>query len=262
MNRAGSYTPVTADGAAQEATRLQAQATLLWQREREALRALGLTSDLRILDVGCGAGTPLANIRRDFAPRLAVGIDTDRQNLERARQVVTAALASGAHLPFADGAFDLVLFRFVLRHVPDPRALLLEACRVLKPAGRIIAIDGDDATILLDPEPEGWPALRTVLDQSARLRGGDPCIGRRLRRLLLDVGLEEARASVVPVTTSDMSAAVFVEVFLAPAARPADQALISPAAAARAWEALRAWSGREEAFGCALGFFAGARKPG
>lgn len=44
--------------------------------------------------------------------------------------------ADGAKLPFADASFDGVLCLEVLEHVANPRAMLREVARVLKPDGR------------------------------------------------------------------------------------------------------------------------------
>ncbi|MBF0626074.1 MAG: methyltransferase domain-containing protein [Magnetococcales bacterium] len=44
-------------------------------------------------------------------------------------------IADGQGLPLADGGFDGVVMEYVIEHVPDPRALLGEACRVLKAGG-------------------------------------------------------------------------------------------------------------------------------
>jgi SAM-dependent methyltransferase len=44
-----------------------------------------------------------------------------------------------AAIPVEDGRFDLVLFSQVLEHIAEPRAVLSELHRVLKPGGRIFA---------------------------------------------------------------------------------------------------------------------------
>ena len=47
------------------------------------------------------------------------------------------ALADGMYLPFASGAFDLVLSHAVIEHVADAPLYLRECARVLAPGGRV-----------------------------------------------------------------------------------------------------------------------------
>ena len=89
----------------------------------------------RILDIGCGIGTYVQKLR-DFSERV-YGIDVDPA---RVRQGRAGGLAVGVseRLPFAAGAFDVVLLNEVIEHVRDDAATLREACRVVRPGGHVV----------------------------------------------------------------------------------------------------------------------------
>jgi SAM-dependent methyltransferase len=62
-------------------------------------------------------------------------------------------------LPFADGAFDAVLAAWMLYHVPDIPRALSEIARVLRPAGRLVAVTNvDDHLIELFELADAGPA--------------------------------------------------------------------------------------------------------
>jgi SAM-dependent methyltransferase len=93
--------------------------------------------DKSILDIGCGVGAFVRRLR-EFSPRVA-GIDVDRERVTAGGKAVPdLALAVGERLPFADGAFDVILLHEVLEHVTDDQATLREANRVLRPGGRVV----------------------------------------------------------------------------------------------------------------------------
>jgi SAM-dependent methyltransferase len=52
-----------------------------------------------------------------------------------------AVVADGRHLPFRDGAFDLISSRWFLHEFPDPVAFLREMKRVVKDSGVVVAVD-------------------------------------------------------------------------------------------------------------------------
>jgi SAM-dependent methyltransferase len=102
-----------------------------------------------ILDLGCGDGIiALGLLRRAGAARV-VGCDlfeVDRPFLaEKCREHGEAPIAEGEPisftvsepiaLPFEDASFDLVTAWSVFEHVSDPRPLLREVRRVLRPDG-------------------------------------------------------------------------------------------------------------------------------
>ena len=102
---------------------------------------------LALLDVGTGTGT-LAIAALERWPGLAVtGVDPSTGMLDLARQASAERLPAGSsdrlrtevgwadELPFADGAFDLVVSSFVLQLVPNRGRALREIRRVLRPGG-------------------------------------------------------------------------------------------------------------------------------
>ena len=91
-----------------------------------------------ILDLGCGIGQTL--IACNLPPKtFACGVDVDEEALAYGRKIanhISFVRASGEHLPFADGSFDVVISRVTLplMHVPNA---LREISRALKPGGRV-----------------------------------------------------------------------------------------------------------------------------
>lgn len=104
-----------------------------------------LSSDARLLDLGCGAGRgPLAA----FGDRRTVGLDFSGEQLRLARDRVDAGLVLGdmTDLPFAAGAFDAVTAFYSVIHLPvdQHRTVYEEVARVLRPGGAFALSIGDD----------------------------------------------------------------------------------------------------------------------
>ena len=124
------------------------------------LRQLGDLHGRLVLDAGCGGGL----VARELAAAGAtvVGLDRSLGSLGVARRAVARrgsgdpTTAGGSaprippvgafrptqgrleRLPFADGAFDVVVAADVLEHVPDLPAAVAELARVLAPGGRLV----------------------------------------------------------------------------------------------------------------------------
>jgi ubiquinone/menaquinone biosynthesis C-methylase UbiE len=79
-----------------------------------------------VLDVGCGDGLVSSQIQLKRNDLLITGIDV----LVRPQTHIPVRQFDGQQLPFANNAFDVVMFIDVLHHTVDPEILLREAVRV------------------------------------------------------------------------------------------------------------------------------------
>jgi ubiquinone/menaquinone biosynthesis C-methylase UbiE len=132
-------------------------------RER-MLRYAHLQTCEAVLDVGCGTGTLAILAKQQVGPNGEVcGIDASPEMIGRAQRKARRAgvdvsfkNAFAQSLPYPDGRFNVVLTTVMLHHLPKKaRAELAgEIRRVLKPGGRVLAIDfsgsGKDRHSFLD----------------------------------------------------------------------------------------------------------------
>ena len=128
---------------------------LLFGRERafrERLVTLArIAPGESVLDVGCGTGSlAIAAQRRVASAGRVDGVDASAEMIARARKTaakagvpVTFTHGIVEALPFPAGQFDVVLNTLMLHHLPrDVRpACAREMRRVLKPGGRVLAVD-------------------------------------------------------------------------------------------------------------------------
>jgi SAM-dependent methyltransferase len=87
----------------------------------------------RLLDLGCGK-KPYLYI---LAPCVASYIGIEMPNTQSLSSVVDV-YASALEIPFKENSFDSILCTEVLEHVPEPKELLRQVKRVLKPNGYLI----------------------------------------------------------------------------------------------------------------------------
>jgi SAM-dependent methyltransferase len=184
--------------AAAELERLRVQAEVLWPSELPVLERHGLRADATVLEAGCGPGFVTALLLEHVSEGSVTALDVDPTMLAHARELVGAndrvrfveASVSATGLP--DEAFDVVLARLLLQHLPDVPAALAELRRVLRRGGRLIVVDADFAfSTLFDPEPLFTRELIDAVVEGQRRQGGDGYIGRKIPALLRDAGFTE-----------------------------------------------------------------------
>lgn len=141
-----------------------------WSRliAREFLRWLGVPSDQRWLDVGCGTGALSQVILESASPRHVTGIDPSEGFVSFARHKVidrraTFRVGDAQALPINGSAVDAAVAGLVMNFVPDPARAAAEMTRATRSNGVVAAYVWDyagemqmmrrfwDAAVALDP---------------------------------------------------------------------------------------------------------------
>jgi SAM-dependent methyltransferase len=92
----------------------------------------------RVLDLGCRDG---ALTQAYAGGNEIVGVDADREALAEAQKlgIETRWADLDEPLPFDDESFDVVVAGELLEHLRDPRRVVAEVRRVLRPGGTFVA---------------------------------------------------------------------------------------------------------------------------
>lgn len=107
---------------------------------------LRLGPNSRVLDVGVGTGIMLPHYPRSWN---LTGIDISPKMIEQAKKRagelgwdnLNLEVMDATQLPFAESSFDAVVASYTLNAVPEPRKVLENIKRVLKPNGKLVVIN-------------------------------------------------------------------------------------------------------------------------
>jgi ubiquinone/menaquinone biosynthesis C-methylase UbiE len=189
-------------GDAAEIARLDGQAAALERATRRHLTTAGLAPGMRVLDLGTGLGHVATVVADLVGPQgQVVGVDSGAAQLAVAESRRRAARRENVRFveadvrTFHDGqAFDAVVGRLILFHMPDPVAVLRHHLESLKWGGLCVALDFDVGAARTEPEVPllaramGW--IRGAFESA----GAHPNIGARLALHLADAGFADVQS--------------------------------------------------------------------
>ncbi len=139
----------TASGTYESASRLQrfmGNTMLQKFQSRESQRI-----DSTVLDLGCGTGWFARKFANSGRVEALVGIDLSPGMLEEARENgpegINWIVGDAEHLPLPDGSVDLVFSNLMIQWCDDPRAVLRECQRILRPGGFLMVSTLLDGTL-------------------------------------------------------------------------------------------------------------------
>lgn len=126
----------------------QTQNPFIAQAERELLRCLPITPGSKVLELGCGTGSNLFNLRAMGGIFKFTGCDINEKVISLARQNFPTdefILGDATNVTLPDESFDLVFCRDVIHHIELSKQLnfLHEMTRLVRIGGPLVVIESN-----------------------------------------------------------------------------------------------------------------------
>jgi SAM-dependent methyltransferase len=110
----------------------------------------------RLLEIGSGLGHLVGQLEDTFK---TYGMDINRWAVRESKTVVEETAlqtASAEEIPFADGAFGVVIIKHIVEHLPNPEKAIAEISRVTAPRGTLILATPNLDSLLKPWKGENW----------------------------------------------------------------------------------------------------------
>jgi SAM-dependent methyltransferase len=157
------------------------------------------------LEVGGGTGDDARAVAAKTGATVMM-VDSSRTMVDEARRrgLPTATIGDATSLPFSDGSFDGCWADRTFQHLADPHKALGELVRVTRSAGRIVAVDPDYDTQVVDVADQAL--ARRVLRWRADhcLRNGT--IAHRMGGMFVAAGLSQVKVDAMTLLVRDHTA--------------------------------------------------------
>lgn len=147
----------------------------LFDNPERQLGVLGDVTDLDVIELGCGSAYVSARLARLGARPVGVDLtpaqlDTARRCQERFGLSFPLIEANAESVPLPDNSFDLVVSEYGASVWCDPELWVLEAARLLRPAGRLVFLTNSVQVTLCVPEEGGHAGDRLLRPQHGMAR--------------------------------------------------------------------------------------------
>ena len=162
-----------------------------WTKDLRAylFERAGLARAQRVLEVGCGTGAILSDLKGGAAiygrrPRPA----SPGCRLPPTRHGRASPSGDALRLPYHSGVFDVTFCHYLLLWLRDPLVGLQKWPRVTCPGGYVLALAEPDHTSRVD-QPDELAGLGRLQTDALHRQGADPSLGKRLGDLFHQAGI-------------------------------------------------------------------------
>ncbi len=189
-----------------ETRRLQVQAQVLNPSTQRLFEQVGITTGMRVLDVGSGAGDVALLLADRVGPSgTIVGVEIDPTILDTARTRVEAAGLTNVSFRVGDiesmqleTEFDAIVGRFILGHLRSPTAVLHRLANHLRPRGIVAFQEWDIAhfeTTPVQPPNQLSNQVFSWILEALRCAGRPVRMGLDMYTVFLDAGFPAPQMS-------------------------------------------------------------------
>jgi 2-polyprenyl-3-methyl-5-hydroxy-6-metoxy-1,4-benzoquinol methylase len=110
----------------------------------------------RLLEIGSGMGHLVGQLEDTFE---TYGMDLNHWAVKQSKSVIEKTqlqTASAQELPYRDGAFNVVIIKHIVEHLPDPQKAIREIGRVTEPGGILILATPNLDSLLKPWKGDKW----------------------------------------------------------------------------------------------------------
>ena len=110
----------------------------------------------RLLEIGVGMGHLVGQLEDTFT---TYGMDLNHWAVKQSKAVIQKTnlqTASAQELPYKDGAFNIVIIKHIVEHLPDPQKAIQEIGRVTESGGTLILATPNLDSMLKPWKGEKW----------------------------------------------------------------------------------------------------------
>ena len=109
-----------------------------------------------LLEIGSGMGHLIGSLEHTFE---TYGLDLNHWAVKQSKAVINKTslqTASAQELPFKDGAFNVVIIKHIVEHLPDPQKAINEIGRVTEKGGTLILATPNLDSLLKPWKGDTW----------------------------------------------------------------------------------------------------------